>query len=263
MSIENNIHPTASVHPTAKLTGVTVGAYAVIGPNVEIGEGTEIYSHAVIYRNTTMGRGNKVYSFASVGCNPQHIEFDEAKDEVFLVIGDHNVIHEYTTISLGTVQGESYTRIGNHNLFMAYSHIAHDCQISNHTRIVNHAQLAGHIIVEDYAIVGCFASVHQFCRIGQHSFIPRSSSVSQDVLPFVMVTGIVTPKVIGVNAVGLQRRDFSLEQIEAIKEAYRIVFRSKHPLQVAIDHVRELSVKKPVVMPMLTMLESSTRGFVR
>jgi UDP-N-acetylglucosamine acyltransferase len=209
-----SIHPTAIVDPQARLhSSVRVGPYAVIGVEVEIAEETEVGAHAVIEGPIRIGRRNRIFPHASVGLIPQDLKFKGERSEV--VIGDDNRIREFVTIHRGTEGGGSITRLGSNNLIMAYSHIAHDCQIGDHCILGNAATLAGHVIIEDWAIVGAFSGVHQFCRIGRHAFIGGYTVITQDVLPFSSTVQERETRVFGVNLVGLRRRGFDRERLSA------------------------------------------------
>ena len=233
-----SIHPTAVIDATAELdSGVAVGPYTVIGPRVRVGAGTDIGPHVVIRGPTRIGADNRIFQFASVGGDPQDTKY--AGEETFLIIGDGNVIREYVTLNRGTVQDAGETRIGNHNLFMAYSHVAHDCRIGNHVIMANAASLAGHVKVQDWAILGGFTIVHQFCRIGAHCFCAMGSVVTKDVPPYVIVGGHpVQPR--GINTEGLRRRKIDAATIQQIKNAYRVLYMSDRKLEDAVTAMRAL-----------------------
>ena len=255
------IHPTAIVDESARLgEGVRIGPYSVIGPGVEIGDGCEIGSHVVVARNTRMGRGNKIFQFASVGEDPQDKKY--AGEETWLEIGDHNVIREYATLHRGTVQDGGVTRIGSHNLLMAYTHVAHDCRIGDHTILANAASLGGHVEVHDWAILGGFTLVHQFTRVGAHSFSAMGSAIGKDVPPYVMVDGRpAAPR--GINHEGLRRRGFTDEEIGAIKRAYRRLYRSGLRLEAAREEIRSMAREIRVLEVMARFLENPARSIVR
>lgn len=256
------IDPRAIVDPQAKLgERVTVGPYSIIAAHVEIGDGTWIGPHVVINGPTRIGRDNKIYQFASLGDAPQDKKY--AGEPTTLEIGDRNVIREYCTFNRGTVQGGGVTRIGDDNWIMAYVHIAHDCLIGNQTILANGASLAGHVTIADYAILGGFTLVHQFCALGAHSFCGFGSSVSKDVPPYVMVAGGHAAAPHGINTEGLKRRGFSPELLRALREAYKIVYRSNLTVEQALLQLRPLGQTHPEVQELIRFLETSTRGIIR
>lgn len=249
------IHPDAKIDPRAK-----IGPFAVIGPDVEIGPDTQIDSHTVIAGPTRIGASNHIYSFASIGGDPQDKKFHGERS--WLIIGDRNTIREYTTINRGTELGGGQTVIGHDNWIMADVHIAHDCLIGNHIVIANGTGLAGHVLVDDYVNIGAFAKVHQFCRVGCHAFISYDSGVTQDVPPYIRVFGSpATPH--GLNSEGLKRRGFASEQVRAIKESYRLLYRRALLLEDALKQITELSRQHPVLEPMVDVVSNSKRGIVR
>ncbi|MDH5484114.1 MAG: acyl-ACP--UDP-N-acetylglucosamine O-acyltransferase [Gammaproteobacteria bacterium] len=255
------IHPTAIIDPSAKIAGdVEIGAYSIIGAEVEIAEGTWIGPHVVINGPTKIGKHNKIFQFASIGEDPQDLKF--AGERSFLEIGDYNKIRESVTIHRGTEDGGGITRIGSHNLLMAYVHVAHDCQLADHIILANSASLAGHVEVSEYAILGGFTLVHQFGRIGAHCMTSMGSAVNQDVPPFMIVTGNYA-RAVGINKVGLKRRDFSDETIRAITNAYKIMVRSKKTRAEALQAVKPLVEQYPEVKMFVDFIEASKRGIVR
>ena len=256
-----SVHPTAIVAPGARLHATAeVGPYAVIGPQVEIGAGTIIGPHAVIEGRTRLGERNRVFQFASVGAPPQDLKY--AGEDSALEIGSENLIREFTTLHKGTSGGGGVTRIGNRNLFMAYAHVAHDCQVGNGCVLANAATLGGHVEVGDHVILGGLAAVHQFTRIGKHAFVAGGAMVVMDVPPFCTAQGD-RAELAGVNSIGLARHGFSEEQIAQVKEAYRILFRSKLPLEEAIERLRtELGDQKEIQM-LLAFVTTSQRGLTR
>ncbi len=255
------IDPKAIIDPQAEIDeGVSVGPFSVIGPNVRIGRGTDIRSHVVINGHTTIGVDNKIFQFASIGEDPQDMKY--AGEETFLEIGDRNTIREFTTINRGTSQDARVTRLGSDNLLMAYAHMAHDCQVGNHTILANAASLAGHVQVDDWAILGGFCCVHQFSHIGAHSFNGLGSTIKRDVPPYVLTDG--TPaKPYGINSEGLRRRGFSDESIRQIKAAYRIIYKKNMKLDDVIAAINELAQSSPEVGIMADFLASSERSIVR
>lgn len=255
------IHPTAVIDPSAKLAdSVEVGAYSIIGADVEIGEGTWIGPHVVIQGPTKIGQENKLFQFSSIGEIPQDKKFHG--ETSYLEIGDRNTIREFATINRGTEDGGGTTRIGNDNWLMAYIHIAHDCQIGNNTIFANNASLAGHAIIEDFAILGGFTLVHQFCKIGQHAFCGMGSAISKDVPPYVMVNGSPAHPH-GLNSEGIKRNGFSKEALKALRDAYKIIYRSNNTTEVAKEELKVLAAKFTEVQNMLTFLEESERGILR
>ena len=252
------IHPTAIIDKSAKIDeDVTIGPYSIIGAEVEIGSGTIIGPHVVVNGPTTIGKNNQLFQFASIGEVPQDKKY--AGEPTRLEIGDDNVIREYCTISRGTIQDKGVTRLGNHNWIMAYVHIAHDCEIGNHTIFANSATLAGHVTIEDYVILGGFTLIHQFCRIGAHCFTGMNSVVSQDVPPFLMIAGHMA-KPYGINTEGLKRRDFSSEALSGLKKAYKIIYRSGNSLETAVTELAELAKQYKVLVD---FIKNSTRGILR
>ncbi|MFQ5585512.1 MAG: acyl-ACP--UDP-N-acetylglucosamine O-acyltransferase [Thermodesulfobacteriota bacterium] len=233
---EVTVHPTAVVHPTAELdTGVEIGPYAVIGEQVRIGKGTRVASHAVIDRWVTIGKGCDIFQFTSIGAPPQDLQY--RGEETVTVIGDNNVIREYVTIHRATIKEEKKTVIGDNNLLMAYVHIAHDSRIGNNVIMANAATLGGHVVIEDHVIVGGLVAVHQFVRLGAHSIIGGASAVSKDVPPYVLAVGN-RAHLYGLNRVGLRRHGFTREDINDIKRAYNIIFRSSLPITESLDRLK-------------------------
>lgn len=255
------IHPTAIVDPSAELAeDVSVGPYAIIGAEVQIGSGTSIGPHAVIKGPTRIGLQNRIFQFVSIGEDPQDKKY---RGEITrLEIGDRNTIREFATIHRGTIQDKGLTRIGNENLLMAYTHVAHDCVVGNSVIMANSASLAGHVHVNDYAILGGFSLVHQFCRIGQYSFSAMGSVINRDIPPYVMVGGSPT-KPHGINAVGLERQGFSPEAIRQIKKAYKIIYKSGLKLDEALQALAEMSAEAPEVLRIVDFLEQSGRSIIR
>lgn len=256
-----NIHPTAIISPDATLAeGVEVGPYSIIGPDCHIGRDTIIGPHVVIESHTDIGEGCRISQFASLGGAPQDLKYRGEATRV--VIGNHNTIREYVTINRATIADIGVTRIGNHNLLMTYCHVAHNCQLGNHIVMANAANLAGHIHVEDFAIIGGLSGVHQFTRIGAHCIIGGASAVTKDVPPFVMASGNFA-KLFGLNLIGLKRRGFTEETLQALKKAYRIVFRSSMLLSAAIEKVEQEVEDLPEVRQFLTFIKESKRGLCR
>ncbi len=255
------IHPTAIVHPGAKLApDVEVGPYSIIGEYVEIGEGTVIGPHVVINGHTRIGKHNRIFQFSSLGEIPQDKKY--AGEPTRLEIGDHNTIREFCTFNLGTAQDAGVTRVGNHNWIMAYVHLAHDCQVGNHTIFANNAQLAGHVHVDDYAILGGFTVVHQFVRIGAHIITGMGTILFKDVPTYVLASGNPSAPH-GINSEGLKRRGFSSEAIMAIKRAYKTLYKSGLSLEEARAAIEEQLAEHAELQPLADFLAASTRGIVR
>ena len=255
------IHPTAVIDPSAKLAdSVEVGAYSVIGANVEIGENTWIGPHVVIQGPTKIGKENKLFQFSSIGDVPQDKKFHG--ETSYLEIGDRNTIREFATINRGTEDGGGTTHIGNDNWLMAYIHIAHDCIVGNNTIFANNASLAGHAVIGDHAILGGFTLVHQFCKIGQHAFCGMGSAISKDVPPYIMVNGSPA-QAHGLNSEGIKRKGFSKEAMKALRDAYKIIYRSKLTIEEAKKQLQPLASIHPEVQNLLDFLHQSQRGILR
>ena len=255
------IHPSAIVHPGAKLgANVSIGAYSLVGEHVEIGSGTRIGPHVVIEGRTRIGRDNQIFQFASLGAAPQDKKY--AGEPTRLEIGDGNTIREFCTFNCGTVQDAGVTRLGNDNWIMAYVHIAHDCQIGDHTIFANNAQLAGHVHVGDYAILGGFTGVHQFVRIGAHSFTAIATVLVHDLPPYVMAAGD-TAKPYGINSEGLRRRGYSAQALAAIKRAYKTLYKSGLTLDEAKAQLAQQAQTCTEIGLLADFLQTSTRGIVR
>lgn len=255
------IHPTAIVAPDALLEeGVEIGPYSIIGSDVVIGKNTVIGPHTVIDDYTRIGEGCRIFQFCSIGAPPQDLKFGGEKTRV--VIGNFNTIREFVTIHRSTIADIGVTQIGNHNLIMAYCHVAHNCKLGNHIIMSNVATLAGHIHVEDYAIISGLSGVHQFTRIGAHSFIGGASGVARDVPPYTLANGNHA-KLFGLNLIGLQRRNFSDETIKALKDAYKIIFRSDLLLEAALEKAQKEVEDLPEVRHFLTFIKNSERGVCR
>lgn len=251
----------AVIDPSARIgENVTVGPFTVIGPGVEIGDECWIGPHAVIQGPTRIGRGNRIFQFASIGEVPQDKKFHG--EDSTLEIGDGNVFREFVTVNRGTADGGGVTRIGDDNWIMAYCHVAHDCLIASHTVFSNNASLAGHVEVEDHAILGGFSLVHQFSRIGRHAFLAFGSHVDRDVPPFVMAAGQrATPR--GVNTEGLRRHGFDGSRVQAVKRAYKTLYRSGLRLEEAREALQEQGAASPDVQVMAAFLAGGSRGIIR
>ena len=255
------IDPRAVVDPSARLApGVVIEPYSIIGAEVEIGEGTWIGPHVVIRGPTRIGRDNKIYQFASIGDAPQDKKY--RGEPTRLEIGDRNVIREYCTLNRGTVQDRGVTRVGNDNWIMAYVHIAHDCVLGNNIILANGASLAGHVTLEDWVILGGFTLVHQYCAVGAHAFTGYGTGISMDVPPYVMVSGHPA-KPHGLNTEGLRRRGMSAETLRALRNAYKVIYRSSLMLNDAITRLEEMAQSCPEMQLMVDFLRRSQRGIVR
>jgi UDP-N-acetylglucosamine acyltransferase len=255
------IHPTAIIHPGARLADkVSIGPYAVIGEHVAIGSGTTIAGHVVIEGWTEIGCDNQIFQFSSIGAAPQDLKYGGQK--TYLKIGDRNRIREFTTLNRGTVEGGGVTNIGNDNLFMAYSHVAHDCIIENQVVLANGATLAGHVAIESAAILGGLSAVHQFCRIGCHTMVSGGSMVAQDIPPYTLAQGD-RARTVGLNLIGLKRRGFSEETMRGIKKAYRMIYRSGLRLEEAMQKIAEEVEQSPELDHFLNFIKESQRGIAR
>ena len=256
------IHPTAIVDKGAELAAdVDVGPYAVIGAGVRIGAGTTVGAHAVIENRTTIGARNRIFQFTSIGAIPQDLKYHGEPSE--LRIGDDNQIREFTTMHIGTEGGGNLTSVGNHNLFMNFSHVAHDCHVGDHAIFANGSTLAGHVTIEDFVIIGGLAAVHQFVRLGESSMLGGGAMVVQDVPPFCVVQGD-RAGLVGLNVEGMRRRKIADEDVRSLRLAYRTLFRSGLTAREAVRKIREESDAVPAsVERMLAFVENSKRGICR
>ena len=259
--VEPRIHPTAIVDPQAELDStVEVGAFSMIGPGVRIDAGTRVASHVVIKGPTTIGKNNQIFQYSSLGEVPQDKKY---KDEpTLLEIGDGNTIREFCTFNRGTAQDKGTTKIGSHNWIMAYVHIAHDCEVGNHTIFANNSSLAGHVDVHDHAILGGFTLIHQFCKIGSHVITAVGSVVFKDIPPYVTAAGY-DAKPHDINSEGLKRRGFSADSIMQIKRAYKALYRKGLTLEEAKQQLAEQQKTVPELDILVDFLNHSTRGIVR
>jgi UDP-N-acetylglucosamine acyltransferase len=257
LALSGLIHPLAAVDPGAVLgEGVRVGAFAVVGAGVEIGDGTEIGSGAVVQGPTRIGRENRIYPQACIGFDPQDLTW--RGEPVRLEIGDRNLFRELCTIHRGTVKGGGVTTIGDDSLFMAYTHIAHDCRIGNRTLFANNATLAGHVEVGDDAAISAFSAVHQFCRIGRHAYIGGYTVATMDVLPFVKTVGLKAA-CYGLNVVGLRRKGYTAERLRPLAQAVRLLVRSGLNTTQAVERMRALPTD-PDVDYLIEFVAASKRG---
>lgn len=261
-STVTRVHPSAVVDPQAELAdGVTVGPHAVIGPTVRIGEGTEVGAGAQIYGPAVLGRGNRVFPYACIGFDPQDLKYDP-DDESRLEVGDRNHFREFCTVHRGTGFGGGVTTVGDDNLFMAYTHVAHDCHVGSRTIFVNNATLAGHVEVGDDATIGAVSAVLQFCRVGRHAYIGGYSVITMDALPFVKTVG-QKPACYGVNVIGLRRKDFAREAIRRLQDAYRIVVASGLNTKQALARLREEMGEHEEVAYLIDFIAGSRRGVIK
>lgn len=254
----STIHPTAVVHPDAQLgDGVSIGPFAVIHEDCVVGAGTSIGAHAVIGPHTRLGARNTIHSHAAVGGAPQDLSW---KGEVtWLELGDDNTVREFAQLNRGTLKGDGWTRIGSHNLLMACCHVAHDCVLGNHVIMANNALIAGHVAIEDHAILNGAAAVQQFATIGKYSYVGGLTRVVHDVPPFMVVEGHPS-KVRKVNTVGLQRAGFSPGQTEAIREAYRTIFRTARPRSEILTEIEQSPYLTAEVAYLVAFLRRSERS---
>lgn len=253
------IHPSAIISPAVEIgEDVEIGPYAIIEGNVKIGNNCKIGPLVHIQGNTEIGEGCKIFTGAIIGSIPQDLKYKGGK--TYLKIGKNNVIREFVTINLATSEGEE-TVIGDNNLLMAYSHIAHNCKIGNNVIIANGGTLAGHVVVEDYAIIGGLVGIHQFCKIGKHSIIGGCSKVTMDIIPFIVADGHPA-RPYGINIIGLKRRNFSDEKINILKNVYKIIFKSGLNITDALKKLEELSHFEEV-KDIIEFIKNSERGIAR
>lgn len=258
----SEIDARAVVAPSARLgRDVHIGPFAVVGEEVELGEACVLHAHAAVRGPARLGKGNVVHPFCSVGGDPQDLTYAGERTE--LAVGDENVFHEFVTVNRGTAKGGGVTRIGSHNLFMAYAHVAHDCAVGDHTVFTNGATLAGHVTVEDWAVIGAFSAVHQFCRVGKYSYVAGYTVITQDVAPFSKVAAPRETKCYGVNSIGLERHGFSKERVKAIEQAYRFLLRSKLNTSQAIEKMKETMNGSLDVEELIRFIESVERGLTK
>jgi UDP-N-acetylglucosamine acyltransferase len=255
------IHPSAIIEEGAVIGArVRIGPYCCIGGDTEIGEGTVLKSHVVVSGRTSIGRDNIIYPFATIGEDNQDLKY--AGEVTVVEVGDRNRLRESVTIHRGTVQGGGLTKVGNDNLLMVNAHVAHDCVIGDHCILANNATLGGHVTVDEYAIIGGMCAVHQLCAIGAHVMVGGCSGVAQDVPPFIIAQGNhASPN--GVNTTGLQRRGFSKEAIQAIRNAYKLLYRSGRTLEEVKPEIAEIAIAHTEVQPFYDFLARSTRGLIR
>lgn len=255
------IHSSAIIHPAAEIAeDVSIGPFSIIGEGVKLGAGTVVGAHVVIDRWTEIGVDNQIFQFASVGAAPQDLKYQG--EQTYLKIGDRNRIREFVTLNRGTPGGGGITTIGDDNLFMSYSHVAHDCLVRDQVILANGATLAGHVEVENYAILGGLSAVHQFCRIGSYTMISGGAMVTQDILPYTVAQGD-RAKMMGLNLVGLKRRGFSKETIRGIKHAYRLLFRAGLRMEEALRQIENDLEPTPELRHFIQFIKDSQRGIAR
>lgn len=255
------IHERAIVDDGAQVgEDVQIGPFSVIGPDVKIRDRVRIGPHVVITGDTTIGSDTKIFQFCSIGEAPQHLGYRD--EPTRLEIGSRNIIREYCTLNRGTAQGGGATRLGDDNFLMAYVHVAHDCQIGSRTIFANCASLAGHVVVGDYAVLGGFSLIHQFCRVGEHCITAIGSVCFQDVPPYVVAAGNrASPH--GINSKGIRRRDFTDEEIQELKSAYKTLYRCGLTLHDAVDRLRQQQWRGRYVPRLMDFVTSSERGIIR
>ncbi len=256
------IHPTAIVSPAARLApDVVIGPYCIVGEQVELGAGVSLQSHVVIVGRTTIGAGTRIFPFASIGQEPQDLKY--RGEESSLVIGCRNILREYVTMNPGTAGGGMVTQIGSDCLFMAGTHIAHDCRIADHVIMANNTTLGGHVVVEEYAFLGGICAVHQFVRIGRHAMIGGMSGAERDVIPYGQVIG-VRAKLTGLNIIGMQRRGFSREDIQMLRNAYQYLFHAEGTFSQRVEEIaRRFSGVRPVEDVVEFIRAESSRGILQ
>ncbi len=261
MSGGATVHPSAVVDPSATLgPGAVVHAFSVIGPEVSLGAGSVVGPHAVVEGPTVIGQRCRVFPFASLGTAPQDLKY--RGERTTLEIGDDNTFREGVTVNRGTAGGGGVTRIGSKNLLMAGTHVAHDCQVGSQVIFANAATLAGHVTVEDGATIGAFSGVHQFCRVGRHAYIGGYSVLTQDAMPYVLTVGN-RARSYGINVIGLERKNLPPETIQALKQAYRILFRSRLTLEAALARLDAELPDAPEVRLLAAFIRGSQRGVIR
>jgi UDP-N-acetylglucosamine acyltransferase len=256
------IHPTAIIDPRAQVhPSCQIGPYCVIGPEVEIGEQCHLISHLTVEGPTKIGVHNRFYPFCSIGLAPQDLTY--AGEPTRLEIGDHNQIREFVTINRGTAKGGGLTRVGNHTLIMAYSHVAHDCKIGDHVILANAATLGGHVVVDDWATVGALCPVHHFVHIGAYAFIGGGTTITRDVLPFSKTAAARDTHAYGLNAIGLERRGFSPERIRKIHHAYKVLLASKLNTSQALEKLKSEPDRGADIDALIKFIEASDRGVIK
>jgi UDP-N-acetylglucosamine acyltransferase len=256
------IHPTAIIDPGAQIAeSADIGPFCVIGADVRIGAATRLMAHVYVEGITSIGVENVFYPYSTIGVAPQDLKYQGERSETH--IGDRNRIREFVTLHRGTTGGGMVTRLGDDNLLMAYTHVAHDVQLGSHTVLANGVTLAGHVLVGDWAVIGAFTGVHQFCRVGRHSMIGGYSVVTQDVLPFSTTVNPREIKVFGANRTGMERRGFASPTIDGLQTAFRLLTRAKLNTTQALERIRAEVPPSAELEEMIAFLLSSERGVVK
>jgi UDP-N-acetylglucosamine acyltransferase len=256
------IHPTAVVASSAKVpSSCSVGPYSVVGEGVELGEHCELMSHVVIHGPAQIGSHNRFFPFCCIGAEPQDTTY--AGQPTRVQIGDHNIFREYVTVNRGTAKGGGLTTLGSHILFLAYSHVGHDCTVGDHAMLINAATLAGHVTVGEWAVIGAFSAVHQFCRVGAHAYIGGGTMATKDVLPFSTAVSPRDARTYGLNSVGLERRGFSQERIRKIHHAFRVLLNSKLNTSQALEKLQSEGEQGEDVDMLLRFIAESQRGVIK
>jgi UDP-N-acetylglucosamine acyltransferase len=256
------IHPTASIAASARVgPNVIIDPFAVVGDEVELGEGCVLHSHAVVQGPSRFGAANVFHPFCVIGGDPQDYTFAGERTE--LLAGDKNIFREHVTVSRGTKKGGGITRIGSENFFLAYAHIGHDCQIGSNNLFVNAATLAGHVTIEDFATIGALSPVHQFCRVGSYAYVGASTVITQDVPPFSRIVTERETKSFGANAIGLERRGFSPERVKTLQSAFRTLLRSNLNTTQALEVLRRDYSDSEDVRGLIKFIETAVRGIVK
>jgi UDP-N-acetylglucosamine acyltransferase len=238
-----------------------VGAFAVVGADVELGEGCVVHAHAAIHGPSKFGARNVFHPFCVIGGDPQDYTF--RGEHVELAAGDGNIFREHVTVSRGTKKGGGITRLGDNNFFLSYSHVGHDCQVGSHTLLVNGATLAGHVTVQDFVTLGAFSPVHQFCRLGRYAYIGACTVITQDVPPFSLIVTERETKCFGANTIGLERKGFSPDRIKALQRGFRLLLRSKKNTTQALEEMRETLGDSADVQELVEFVEKAERGIVK
>lgn len=257
------IHPTAIIDPDARLgSKVKVGPYSIIGPGVRVGDNSEIMHHVIVEKNTELGESTRLYPFCSIGTDPQDVTYQG--EESFVTIGKGNVIREFVQINRGTPKGGDYTRLGDGNFIMAYSHIAHDCQIGDQVVLINGATLAGHVEVADQAVIGAFSSVHQFVRIGRNAYIGGYTIVLQDILPYSKIAQTRDfYDFYGANAIGMRRSGLDRERVQRVRDMFDIIFRQDLNTRQAVDRILEKYPEEEEATEIIAFINRSRRGLLK
>jgi len=255
------VHPMAIVHPGARLgERCRIGPFSVVGDQVQLGAGCELVSHVVIQGDTEVGEECRFFPFSSVGLEPQDLKYHGERTRVR--IGSHNLFRECCTVHSGTAGGGGVTSIGDRNLFMAYAHVAHDCRVGCDTVFANAATLAGHVVVENFAVIGAFSGVHQFCRIGAYAYIGGYSVITQDALPYILTVGN-RARAFGINVIGLKRRAFPEQTLNALKRAYRLLFQSKLTTSRALEQMEQEMGEVQEVVYLASFIKATERGIIK